>query len=120
MYDLLYKYEHKIKNTTSQNLVKITGLKNFWQTNDIYINTINKTNEVEANKYKGYFLFKQANDATSDYWIVRHLRNAIAHGFVKSDKKLGVITFKDGERKIKGLIPKELLLPMFDILNKAC
>ena len=95
MYDLLYKYEHKLSMLKQKDAISIANLDNFLQTNDIYIDIINKANEMKVVTHNGYILFSQAQKAERDYWFIRHLRNAFAHGFVGYNKKTGNICFKD-------------------------
>jgi len=119
MYNLLYKYEHSLKNVNDKSQIVIVDLFRFLTTNDIYTNTLNRSNENEARVHRGYFLYRQANSNDKSYRLIYHLRNAFAHGFVELNKRTKRISFKDGERKIKGEIPKELLIPLLTILQTA-
>lgn len=119
MYDLLYKYERRLDTIKQKDSISIADLDIFLQTNDIYIDVINKANEIKAVTHNGYILFGQAQKAERDYWLIRHLRNAFAHGFVEFNKKNGRVCFKDGKKKIKCEIPRQLVIPLFQHLNKA-
>lgn len=117
MYDLLYKFEREIGGVVQRDDYSIMDLDSFLNSNDIYLGTNNNANRNEACNHKGYLLFRQANDTYRDYWLVKHLRNAFAHGFVEYVKKEDKIRVKDGEKKIEGKISKDLFIPFVKLLK---
>ncbi len=118
MYDLLYKFERNLGKIQQKESVSIVNLDPFLQANDIYIEKITKANEAIAITHNGYILFGQVHKPERDYYLIKHLRNAFAHGFVEY-KKTGKIIFKDGEKKIKCEIHRPLFKPLFQLLIKA-
>lgn len=116
MYDFLYKYERKIKDVRPRESVYVEGLESFLSMHDIYIAENIQTEKAEVTNHKGYFLYRQAKMGVKVYWLLRHLRDAFAHGFVEYDVKSGTVRFSDGEKKIAGLIQRELLEPFFELL----
>ena len=120
MYDLLYKYERKLRIETQKDSITIAGLDSLLQTNDIFIGTVTNINEQTGKAHNGYILFMQANAINRDYHLIRHIRNAFAHGFVELNKQTGRISFKDGKKKIKSELPRQVIIPLFQKLNKVC
>jgi len=116
MYDFLYKFEKKIKDTQQKDAVVIPNLDVFCQTNDIYNNCNNKSNRVEANKHQGYFLYREFSQQNGVYHFIRHIRNAIAHGSVIYKEKEKAIYLNDKTRGMCGKIPKSLIVPLFKLL----
>ena len=119
MYNLLYRFEHVLHRVMDKTQIMVESLPKFQEDNDIYIDTINKENELEGKKHRGFFLYRQAKSEEKAYRLISHLRNAFAHGFVELNKKTVCVSFKDGDRKIKGELPRELVVPLIELLYKA-
>jgi len=117
MYDLLYKYELKLKNVQDKQSISIVSLDPFLNNEDIYIDTISKAHEENGRKHAGYILFMKANDSEKNYWLIKRIRDAFAHGYIKYENN-GNIKIKDGEKKIKGEIPRSLFKTLIKLLNK--
>lgn len=119
MYELLYKYERKLSKVNQKESVSIADLDFFGKTHDIFVDTINKANETKAVTHNGYILFSNANKLDKDYYLIKRIRDAFAHGFVEVDKQTGMVCIKDGKRKIKSEIPRQLVIPLFKHLVKV-
>lgn len=119
LYELLYKYECNLKKIEMKSLITVDGLSEYLQANDIYVNTINKEHINESQKHQGFFLYGQAEKEDWIYKLIHHIRNAFAHGYVTFNKSTDRIIFKDGEKKIKGELPKALLVNFIELLHSA-
>lgn len=117
LYDILYKYEKRLKSKKKNSEVLIPDLMTFLSSNDIYLGVLNRNVTVQAKRHAGYFLYKQSNDFNKCYWLIKHIRDTFAHGGI--ERKSTSIIFKEKQRTLDGKIPDRLFMALLNILVKA-
>lgn len=128
MFDYLTEYELSIKKDFGKyNLQDIT-LQEFLTDNSIYLGCLNKINKIESHNYSNYILFEQNKPVHSQndeaHHLLRHCRNAIAHGKVKKLDS-STLSIKDnfvtGKHTIsmEGRIGCKLFLTLLNVLKQT-
>lgn len=91
MFDYLKEYQDNIKDNFGKYNFADVKLQKFLSLHDIYIDRFNKKCKNNASKHKYYILFEQKKPKNKQndvaHHLLRHLRNAIAHGRIKKKGK---------------------------------
>ena len=123
MFDYLKDYQDNIKQNFGKYDYCNKIFQKFISQNDIYLGRLNKVCKSKASKHQNYILFEQdkpknkSNDCI--HHLLRHLRNAVAHGRIKKVGSMFIIedTTKNGNNSTMcGKIDYKLF---FDLINLA-
>lgn len=103
MFDYLKEYQDNIKMNFGKYNLANKKLQKFLSVNDIYLGRLNKKSKSTVINHQYYILYEQTkpknkvNDEV--HHLLRHLRNAIAHGRIK---KKGSKVFQLYDKSIDG------------------
>jgi len=91
MFDYLKDYQDNIKTNFGKYNLSDKRLQKFLSVNDIYLGRLNQKCKDKASKHQYYILFEQNKPRNKEndvvHHLLRHLRNAIAHGRISKKGK---------------------------------
>ena len=89
MFDYLKDYQDYIKLNFGNYDYLNQEFHKFISTNDIYLGSCSKKCKAKASKHQYFILFEQNKPRNNDndviHHLLRHIRNAIAHGRIKRE-----------------------------------
>lgn len=126
MFDYLKDYQDNIKQNFGNYDYDNKIFQKFISTNDIYLGRLNNICKSEASKHQYYILFEQdkpknkSNDSL--HHLLRHLRNAVAHGKIKKVGSTFLLedTTKNGKKNtMSGKIDYKLFFDLIDMAKNT-
>ena len=125
-FDFLSEFENTIKQNFGLYNINDKHLCRFLDDNKIFLGKINKKDNAKALKSKYYIVFEKTKQRKKDndvaHHLLRHIRNAIAHGhIIKGGKnKFCIKDIKEsGNLTMKGNIGKREFFLLLDQLKQA-
>ncbi len=91
MFDYLKDYQDNIKQNFGKYNYDNRNFQKFLSVNDIYLGRLNQKCKGKVSKHQYYILFEQNKPRNKEndviHHLLRHLRNAIAHGRIRKKGK---------------------------------
>lgn len=125
-FDFLSEFENTIKHQFGLYNINDDHLRSFLNENKIFLGRTNKADRAKALKYRYYIVFEQTkpckvnNDVV--HHLLRHIRNAIAHGHIikKGKNKFYIEDMKEtGSLTMEGNIAKNEFFLLLKQLKQA-
>lgn len=124
--DYLFEFENMIKPYFGLYNINDEHLRLFLNENKIFLGKTNKKDRIKALKSKYYIVFEQNKPYNKDndvvHHLLRHVRNAIAHGriFKKGKAKFYIEDFgKTGNKTMEGNIDKKVFFLLLEQLKQS-
>lgn len=125
MFDYLKDYQDNIKTNFGKYNLSDKRLQKFLSVNDIYLGRLNQKCKDKASKHQYYILFEQNKPRNKEndvvHHLLRHLRNAIAHGRIsKKGKNLYRLSDKKEENTTMfGELNYKLFFDLIDLAKNT-
>ena len=120
LYDALFRYEvslinYKNKPTTD---TFIPALSAFLDENSIYLNKNIKSEIKNTNGTIGFFLYREALSTDRVFWLLKHIRDAFAHGGIIRSKTKKIVKFQEKQKTLTGVLSDEQFTNFLNCLPK--
>lgn len=129
-YDFIYQFESKISSEFGRYDFCNPNLRQYMDKSGIFLARLGKKNKKESNLYKQYILFDDKKPSAksvaniendSAHNLLRHIRNAMAHGNIdKKTKRSKYYIIKDYNKgnglSMEGLILIDSFQPLINLL----
>lgn len=124
MFDYLKDYQDYIKPNFGNYDYLDQEFHKFISTNDIYLGSCSKKCKKKASKHQYFILFEQTKPKNKDndviHHLLRHIRNAIAHGRIKREDNIFQLEdYNDNHKTMSGKIDRRLLFDLIDVSKKT-
>ncbi len=119
-YNFLMDYESIIKKNPNDYDVENDSVTDVINSHNIYLGSFKKVDKENAAKSSNYILFSQGsckNASKKAYHLMRHIRNAFAHGRIKKTSKGIKMEDKDKTLTMIGLITRDALFELLSALQ---
>ncbi|WP_308395915.1 hypothetical protein [Prevotella sp.] len=123
MFDFLKDYQDNIKPNFGNYDYLNQEFQKFISTNDIYLGSFSKKCKAKASKHQYFILFEQNKPRNNDndviHHLLRHIRNAIAHGRIKREDNIFQLKdYNNHHKTMSGKIDRMLLFDLISVSKK--
>lgn len=124
MFDYLKDYQDNIKPNFCNYDYLNQEFHKFISTNDIYLGSCSKKCKAKASKHQYFILFEQNKPRNNDndviHHLLRHIRNAIAHGRIKREDNIFQLKdYNNHHKTMSGKIDRMLLFDLISVSKKT-